>query len=107
MTLYLCALIWLMVGAGYALRYYADFVIPLWLVVLMTIGMIGFALLLIDLGLWLVKGGRQPYYASLVLLSASIIAVIFDDVGWVDVIATLPPLATVIYFLKFKQELGG
>ena len=74
----------------------------LWLVMLTDIIMLGFGAVLAVCGILLQRGRKAVFYAALLLSVLSVLGIIFDDLGWVDVLAMLPGLASVIFLLTKK-----
>jgi hypothetical protein len=66
----------------------------------MTSGSIAAAGTLAGLAILLARRLRHAYYLSLAALSVSALAILFDDVGWVDLIALLLNLVPLFLLIK-------
>lgn len=98
-------LIWLVAGIAGLMRAFTPSGIPFWVLLVMSIGMIGYGGILLGLGIGL--GLRQPvfYYAALIMVALAAVLSIFDDFGLADFLAVLPAIVTVIYLVVNKKTM--
>jgi hypothetical protein len=101
------ALIWLVIGIAYLVRAGQLPGIPYWVILVMSIGMLGFGAILIGLGIGLATRRRFFFYAALTMIALSVILPIFDDFGLADLLAVLPAVGTVIYLSINKKTICG
>ncbi len=101
------ALIWLVVGVAYLMRAGQLPGVPYWVILVMSIGMLGFGAILFGLGIGLATRRRFFFYAALSMLALSVILPIFDDFGLADLLAVLPAVGTVIYLSINKRIICG
>ena len=95
-------LIWLIVGvAALGRSNQVEGVLP-WVYTLMTICILGYGILLVISGVGLGKH-KTFYYVALTLVILSAVLSIFDDFGWVDLIAVLIFAATAVYLILTRR----
>lgn len=99
-------LIWLIVGIAALFQSVQVENVPPWLYQLMTLGILGYGLLMTISGMGL--GKHKLFYVSALILSIlSAVLTIFDDFGWVDLIAALIFASTaVLLIINRKQYLS-
>ena len=91
------ALMWFVIGLLIALNMHPGVPDDVMLKWIMMLGMFGGAIILALLYLLLSRQRRLPFFITLVVLAVIILLAIFDQVGWVDIIALL--LAVVPFVL--------
>lgn len=99
--------IWLIAGIAGLTRTFQPSGVPSWIVLVISIGMIGYGGILLGLGI--VLGRRRPvfYYSALIMAGLSVILPIFDDFGLADFLAVLPAIITIIYLMVYKKTICG
>jgi len=103
--IFLNALIWIIAGIAGLLRSKLIPGIPSWIIVVMSIGMMGYGAILFGLGIGLGTRKRFFYYASLAMIALSVILPVFDDFGLADLLAVIPAAATMVYLILNKPKL--
>lgn len=94
--------IWMIVGIAALFRSDQVDSVLSWLYQLMIIGILGYGLLLIIAGVGL--GRHKIFYLSALILSIlSAVLTIFDDFGWVDLIAMLFFALTAVFLIIYRK----
>ena len=95
-------LIWLIVGVAALVRSNQVEGVPDWMYTLMAIGILGYGIILVISGVGLGKH-KTFYYSAMTLVILSAVLTIFDDFGWVDLIAVLIFTATAVYLFMNRK----
>lgn len=102
--LFLNALLWLVVGFAGIFRINSRTNVPIWVILVISGGMIVYGSILLLLGILLRLRRRLYYFSAVILLGVSIILPLFDDFGLADMIAVVPAICALI-FLLFKKRI--
>lgn len=94
--------VWILIGleVGFSLHPAMHVSPPARLI--MTGAMLAVGIGLAWLALWLARPRRSAFYAALALLSASSLSVIFDQVGWADLMFVAANVITIILLFKAR-----
>ena len=103
--MYFNALIWLVAGVAIFFRPRMNPTIPSWIFTIMAILMLGYGVVLVGLGIGLGTRKNFFYYASVVMITLSVILPIFDDFGLADLLAVIPAAATLIYLIYKRTSI--
>lgn len=97
--------VWLVAGIAGLTRTFQPSGIPTWVILVMSIGMMGYGAILFGLGFGLGMRRRVFYYSALVMMALSAVLSIFDDFGLADFLAVLPAIVTFIYLIVNKKTM--
>jgi hypothetical protein len=101
--LFLNALLWLVAGTSYVFRLTPSGNAPMWMALVVGIGMLIYGGILVYLGFLLAQKRKFYFYSTVILLGLSIVLPVFDDFGMADLIALVPAICAFIYLL-FKRH---
>jgi hypothetical protein len=71
----------------------------------MAILMLGYGVILIGLDIGIGTRKRFNYYAALVMIALSVNLPIFDDFGFANLLAVIPPAVTLVFLIYKRRNL--